>query len=108
MDAIEAREIKENVLRIMALAMEVSKIREYPYEGGYPDVFVNFNANVSSLNVIVYENGFDAGVKPDRKWDVYLYRDDTLDENKECFDIYGCADLDDIIEYLEGLKNAEL
>ena len=105
MDAIEAREIKENVLRIMALAMEVSKIREYPYEGGYPDVFVDFAANVSCLNVIVYEKGFDAGVKPDRKWNVYLYRDDTLDESKEDFDIYGCADLDDIIEYLEDLKN---
>lgn len=105
MDAIEAREIKEKVLRIMALAMEASKIREYPYEGGLPDVFVEFTANVSCLNVIVYKNGFDAGVKPDRKWNVYLYRDDTLDESKEDFDIYGCADLDDIIEYLEDLKN---
>ena len=60
MDAMEAREIKEKVLRIMALAMEVSKIRNYPCKGEYPDVFVDFSANVSCLNVIVYENGFDA------------------------------------------------
>lgn len=107
MDAIEAREIKENVLRIMALAMEVSKIREYPYEGDLPDVFVYFYANVSKLNVTVYENGYTASAEPDRKWEVYLYRDDTPDESKERYDTYGYADLDDIIEYLEDLKNGK-
>lgn len=102
---METREIKEKVLRIMALALEVSTIREYPHGGDYPDVFVSFSAHVSDLDVIVYKNGFDAGVKPDRKWYVHLYEDDTLDASKEHFDAYGCADLDDIIEYLEDLKN---
>lgn len=103
---METREIKEKVLRIMALALEVSTIRESLDEMDYPDVFVSFTGNVSSLDVIVYENGFDTDVKPDRKWYVHLYEDDTPDRSKEYFNSYGCAVLDTIIAYLEGLKNA--
>jgi hypothetical protein len=108
MDAIEARELKENVLRIMALAMEVSKIREDSDEGGYPDVFVSFSGHVSDLDVHVYENGFDDKKDPDRQWYVHLYEDDTEDLNKTMFHTFGRAELDNIIEYLEDLKNAKL
>lgn len=102
---METREIKEKVLRIMALAMEVSTIREYPHGGDYPDVFVEFSAHVSCLSVTVYENGFDANVEPDRRWNAYLYRDDTPDSSK-ADNYFGYAVLDEIICYLEGLKNA--
>ncbi len=105
---METREIKEKVLRIMALAMEVSKIREDPNEEGYPDVFVSFSGHVSGLDVAVYENGFDHKIEPHRKWHVHLYENDTEDRNKVLFHTFGCADLDDIIEYLEDLKNAKL
>lgn len=105
---METREIKEKVLRIMALAMDVSTIHKYPHEGNHTDVFVNFTANISGLDVTVYKNGYAASAEPDRKWEVYLYRDDTSDESKERYDTYGCSALDDIIEYLEDLKNAKL
>ena len=103
---METREIKEKVLRIMALAIEVSTIRKGPDEEGYPDVFVSFSGHVSDLDVAVYKNGFDKNTDPDRKWGVYLYKDDTTDESKELFNTYGCAELDNIIAYLEDLKNA--
>lgn len=105
---METREIKEKVLRIMALAMEVSTIHEYPHKGNHTDVFVNFIANISALDVTVYKNGFDKSADPDRKWEVYLYKNDMQDVNKKCFSTYGCAELDNIIAYLEDLKNAEL
>lgn len=103
---METREIKEKVLRIMALAMKVSTIHKYPHEGNHTDVFVSFTANISGLDVTVYKNGFDKSANSDRKWNVYLYRDDTSVEDKKRFDIYGSVELDNIIEYLEDLKNA--
>ena len=103
---METREIKEKVLRIMALAMEVSTIRKGSDEEGYPDVFVSFSGHVSDLDVAVYENGFDSKIEPHRKWYVHLYEDDTEDRNKVLFHTFGCAELDNIIAYLEDLKNA--
>ena len=102
---METREIKEKVLRIMALAMEVSTIRESLDEMDYPDVVVSFNGSVSNLDVIVYKNGIKTGIEPDRKWYVILYRDDTSDRSKEYFNSYGYVELDKIIKYLEDLKN---
>lgn len=103
---METREIKEKVLRIMALAMEVSTIRKGPDEKGYPDVFVRFSGHVSDLDVTVYENGFDYKIDPHMKRYVHLYENDTDDLNKNAFHTFGCAELDNIIAYLEGLKNA--
>lgn len=102
---METREIKEKVLRIMALAMEISTIRKSPDEKGYPDVFVHFAGHVSDLDVTVYENGFDYKIEPHRKWYVHLYEDDTEERNKTMFHTFGCAELDNIIAYLEDLKN---
>lgn len=103
---METKEIKEKVLRIMALAMDVSTIRKGPDEKGYPDVFVHFAGHVSDLDVSVYENEFDYKIEPHRKWFVHLYENDTDDLNKATFHTFGYAELDNIIAYLEDLKNA--
>lgn len=103
---METREIKEKVLRIMALAMEVSTIRNSLDKTSYPDVIVTFNGCVSNLDVLVYENGIKPGIEPDRRWYVILYRGDTSDKSKENYSNYGCKELDNIIAYLEDLKNA--
>lgn len=112
---METREIKEKVLRIMALAMDVSTIRKLAKDGStigknpdgkaYPDIFVNFYANVSLFEVLAYEHGYASDREPEKVWHVYLYRNDTPDSFK-IDNYFGRDVLDEIISYLEDLKNA--
>ena len=112
---METREINEKVLRIMALAMEVSTIRKLAKDGSvtgkspdgkaYPDIFINFYANISLFEVFAYEHGYTSDRAPEKVWRVYLYRNDTPDSFK-ADKYFGCEVLNEIITYLEGLKNA--
>lgn len=112
---METREIKEKVLRVMALAMDVSTIRKLAVDSSvigkspdgkaYPDIFVNFYANISLFEVFAYEHGYASDREPEKVWHVYLYRNDTPDSFKTD-NYFGCDVLDEIIGYLEDLKNA--
>lgn len=104
---METREIKEKVLRIMELAMEVSTIRKEPDEEGYPDIFIYFHPHVSLLEVFAYEHGYTSGRAPEKEWNVYLHRSNNdIPVSVKADKYFGYDVLDEIIGYLEGLKNA--
>lgn len=103
---METREIKEKVLRIMALAMDVSHIIENKEGLDYPDIFIYFHPHVSLFEVFTYEHGYTSDRVPEKEWNVYLHRSNNdIPESVKSDKYFGCEVLDEIIAYLEDLKN---
>ncbi len=88
------KEIRKKLHKILTLVTDINGIepRKRSISGYMPTVFMYFNGHVASLEVELHENGWQPDEDPDKRWNVYLDSEETLNE------------LDNLITELEEFK----
>lgn len=94
-------EKREKLHQILDLVLDVNGFEQRDVEitGDKPTVFFSFSGHVCAINLRGYKKGYDSS---DIEYD--FYKDIYLD--KDCLNVgENSENLDDMIKYLEGLKN---
>lgn len=87
--------IKEKIMKIMSLALEINPPEIKDIGKKKTAVFVNWLPHCNYLEIRVYLNGWDCHKDYDEYFDVFLHRKDADDK------------LDEIIKRLEEINESE-
>ena len=84
------REIRQKILKITDLALEVSPPEEN--HTTEPDVFIYYSPHIPIIDVVVYKSGWSGSELPDEKFSIFTCEDEATEH------------LDVVIKYLRELR----